>query len=215
MASPWVDADDSVLVGVNLEGLRSKLSNARLGKTTNDPVEMDIDETRTLIEIERGYQNNTVRYADEQLNLDPDSIRERPDMPELETPGSAKFDVDAFKDAIEHMDTSTDHLDIRERDGSVVLTGGNNDDSPSEYSSAVKFDDAASMDEDADNPVSKFTLDYLVDFAKALKKAKVNTVTVRWGHEIPIYIEFERVEDGTTLYSGTLMLAPRVTGEEV
>lgn len=213
-----VDATGGVTIGVNLSRLRSKLSNARLGKSTDDPIHLDLDETRTVIEIERDYDDTTVRYADEQLNLDPDSIREEPDLPNLDLPATASVDVTAYEDAITHLAADYDHITYRELDGDLVLTTNPHEDSPSDYGSAVAFEDLVDVDADSDqNPISKFSCDYLTDMASGLKDAKVDDVHLRFGEEFPLMMEFERTDDeDTTLYEGTLMLAPRISsGDDI
>lgn len=213
-----VDAEDDVLVGVNLTALTSKLANARLGKRTDDPVRLDVDETRTVVEIERDYTNTSARYADEQLNIDPDSIREEPEIPDLGLPATATLDVDAFQDAVDHLTADKYYVTFRDRGNDLVLTTNAHDDSPSEYGSAVEFTDVLDIDEDVPDGdlVSLFSGDYLEKITRALKSGKVDTVDVRFGEEFPTKIAFSREEDDTTLYEGEYMLAPRISsGDDV
>lgn len=209
-ADYYLDADDEVLVGCQLDPLQSKLRNARMGKRTDDPVEIDVDETRTVLEIEREYSETTVRYADEVLNIDPDSIRQEPNPPDLELPASAEIDVDAFKDAIEHIDRSSNHVDLIADGDDLLLTCDSSDDSPGEYGAAVEFTDVVTTN-DGDRPVSTFGLDYLKDMAAALKKAKVDGLTVELGEEFPVQIHFERSIDDAIAYEGRYFLAPRLS----
>lgn len=209
-----VRADEEVLVGANLNRLGKNLSNARLGKSTDDPVDLDVDATRTVIEIEREYQNTTVRYAEEMLNIDPGSIRQEPDIPDLELTASATVDVSAFTDAIEHIDNSSDHVVFRTEGDSMILTGEGNEDSPSDYGSAVEFDDVDPLDDEDATPFAKYSLDYLKGYADGMKKAKVDEVDLAWGEELPLYIDFEREDDGETLYEATYILAPRLGGAD-
>ena len=211
-----LDASDELLVGVNVTKLTSNLSHARLGKRTDDPVELDFDETRTIIEVSRDYDSATVHYADEQLNIDPDAIREEPDLPDLDLSATADVDLDAFVDAINHFKGGNDHVDLRCRDGSFIMTGDGNDDSPVDWSSAVEFEDVASIGDspDHDQAAAKYTLDYVHPIAKALKDAKVDNISITWGHDFPVLIDFERTEDDQTLYEGTYMVAPRIGGAD-
>jgi ABC-type branched-subunit amino acid transport system substrate-binding protein len=94
----------------------------------------------------------------------------------------------------------------------MMLTGGSHEDSPSEYASAVEFENVVS--EGADSGASAmYSLDYFTGFAKALKKAKVNSVTVRWADEMPMKPGFERAVDDEVAYSGEFMIAPRIQSE--
>jgi len=46
--------------------------------------------------------------------------------------------------------------------------------------------------------------------AEGLKSAKVDDVTLVWGEEFPIRLEFERTIDEEVAYEGCYMLAPRI-----
>jgi proliferating cell nuclear antigen len=204
-----INADGGVTVGVHLDGVTTKLTNARLGKRTNDPVELDIDDTRTLIRIRREYDTTDVEYADEQLNIDPDSIREKPDIPELDLDGVATVDTDAVCDGIEHIATSADYVVMTNRGGDLVFSAKAGDESPSIYNSAVRYDNVV---EDGEGEMeSMYSLDYVTDMVGAVKSAYVDTTTIRWGEEYPLFVSFEKTDaDGETVYSGRYMLAPRV-----
>lgn len=210
----YLDGADELEVGLNLDGVTSKLSNARLGKSTDDPVGLDVDATRTLVEVSRDYDDTAVTYADEQLNIDPDAVRSRPDMPDLDLFATATVGVGAFKDAVDHIDATADHATFRERDGSLVLTGGNHDDSPATYATAVEFEGVADVDERDAIPESMFSLDFLTNFATAIKRAKVDTLEIHWGEEFPIEIHYKRRIGGELAYDGVYMLAPRERGDE-
>lgn len=206
-----VNADDELLVGLNITRFTDNLSHARLGKRTNDPVEIDIDETRTIIEVSRDYDSATVHYADEQLNIDPDAIRQEPELPDLDLSGEADVGIDAFVDAIKHLNGGNDHATLQYRDGSLVITGDGNDDSPVDWSSAVEFEDAASVEDPDDERVrAKYSMSYLHPIAKALKATKADEMSLTWGTEYPLIIDFERSIDEETAYTGAFMLAPRI-----
>lgn len=212
-----LDATDELLVGVNITALTRNLSHARLGKRTDDPVELDFDTTRTIIEVSRDYDSATVHYADEQLNIDPDAIRDEPDLPDLDQSATAEVGITAFVDATKHFDAGNDHVNFRVHDRDFVMTGhANSDDSPVDWSSAAEFEDTASVGDDPDheNVPAKYSMDYLLDIAKALKSMKVDEMTIRWGTEYPAMIDFERTVDDEVLYDGTFMLAPRISSGE-
>lgn len=205
-----LDASDGLLVGLDLGKVESKLSKARLGRSTNDPISMDFDEGRTLVEIVREYASTEVTYTDEVLNIDPDAVRQELDLPDLDLSATATVDTTAFRDGVLHIKEDSDHLKIQEVNGDLAFTRSSKDDESDGYGGAVRFNDAAEADEDADDPSSKYSLDYLANMAKALKQAKVDEVQVRWGQEFPMKIHAERTIDEETAYSVTYMLAPRI-----
>lgn len=206
-----VDVEDELVVGFKFNSLTNNLSNARLGKSTDDPVEMGIDSTRTVVEVTRDYSGTSVRYADEQLNIDPDAIREDPDFPDLNLNATAEVDVDAFKDAVEHVDTSSDYVSLIEMDGSLWLTTDASEDSPSDYGTAVELEDVVEVEGEPEEQIeAKFSNAYLVDFVRAVKSSKADSLTLNWDREMPLIMEFERTIDDELAYSAEFMLAPRV-----
>lgn len=201
--------DDGMMVGTNLNRLTDILEKARLGSSTDDPVHLDIDGGHIVAEIEREYANTTVRFADEMLTIDPDSLLEDPDIPDLDVPNTATLDVSAFADAVDHLDESMDAIAIRPaRDG--LRFSGHNDDDDDERS-AVLFEHA--IEGDFDEVMSVLSSDYLVDVAHGIEEAKVDEVTVRWGDHFPVFFDFERTKDEDTLYEGTAAIAPRIADD--
>lgn len=211
-----VEATGGIVVGTNLKKLRSNLRNARKGKSSDDAVELAFDQTMTTVEVTREYPRTELTRSSELLNIDPDSIRDEPDVPTLNLAWSAEADLLAFRDAVEHVASISDHIDVREREGDLVMGGIDDSDHIGQYGAVAEFDGVAeATDDDADTGAhSKFSLDYVEDFADALKKALVDDVTVRWDQEMPLFIEFERTvetEDGEQVaYEGKYMLAPRI-----
>jgi len=205
-------SDGELLVGMNLDRLTGSLGNCRYGKQSSDPVTLDIDSGRTVVEITRTYDTTAVRYADEVLAIDPNSVRQRPDLPDLELPLAAEVPVDALADAVSFCATDHDHVTLRRRGDAMQLTTAPHEDSDSEFGSAVSVDDAIVRDKEPDaDPVAKYSADYVTDVVDALQSALVTDVRVVWGDEFPARFEFERQRDGDVLYDGEFMMAPRIS----
>jgi len=203
-----VDGDDELTLGTNLGKLTSSLSDARLGKRTDDPVTLDLDATRTLVSIEREYETTTLSKTDEVLNIDPSSVRERPDVPDMRLAYRADIDVEAFVDAVAYI--GNEHVELAEHDGHLVLSGYPRDDD--ETGTRVDAGDIAEPAAGEPNPgaSSVYSMDYLSDFTSGLKAGKVTSLSLRWGDQFPLYMEFERRTDDDLLYEGRYMLAPRI-----
>lgn len=209
-----LNADGELVVGIALKRLRKKLRHARMGKRTSDPVSIEFDETRTLLELTREYDTTTVTQTDEVLNIDPDSVRSKTDPPSMDLPWSATVDVDAFNDVTKTIDQSSDHIDVIGRDGRLLLAGDSAD-ATGEYATVADFGPVDDLDGEAgDDVLSKLSLDYILDIAKALKKGKATDLQLRWGDEFPVMLDFERVADETTLYDGRFMVAPRIQSDD-
>jgi proliferating cell nuclear antigen len=207
----YILTGEELTVGTNLDTLQSALSDARLGTRTDDPVALDVDATRTLVEIEREYETTTLSKTDEMLNLDPEAVRPWPDPPELTLSYEASLDVQAFVDAVAYV--GTDHVRVMERDGRLLFGGKRGpDEDGSEFETLVDLGDVAepTRDEPTEGASSIFSMSYLSDLATGLKQGKVTSLTVRWGDEFPLFLEFERRTGDELLYEGQYMLAPRV-----
>lgn len=212
------DAEDELTVGINLKRFRKHISTARKGKTTDDPVTLGIDETMTAVEVEREYERVDLTRESELLNIDSDRIREEPDVPELGLPWEATVDLQAFVDAVEYIDHTSDHIEFREFDGDLVLGGTGDSDITGEYGAAATFDSVAErvgVDDETEDPAegaaSTFSLDYISDYASAMKKGLVDDVQMAWGNNFPVYLEFKRTIDDEIAYEGQFMSAPRIS----
>lgn len=206
---------DEVRTGVDFTRFTSQLANARMGKSTDDAVSLDIDSTRTLVTTEREYPLTTLTQTNEVLNIDPDSVREPPTVPDISLPVEATIDVQALIDALESIDRVSDHAAVVDRDGDLVLAGkgDSDDDHTGEYPTVANFGTVLSRrssTEYAGGAESVFSLDYFYDMAAGLKKAKIDEVTIAFGEEIPFRLEFERTIDGDVAYEGVYLLAPRI-----
>jgi len=202
--------EDEVCVGVDHERLKKQVRDARLGESTSDPLSMRFDSTQTRVEITREYDRTTVTRRDEFLNHDVESVREPPNVPDhLDMAYEATVDVQAFADVINHIDTHADHAVFKERDGHFVITTTVGEDT--EHATSADFGNIAEeADAPCDDAISKFSLGYLTSFASALKSAKIDEVSIEWGQELPVFLTFAREEDDEIMYSGQLMLAPRL-----
>lgn len=203
---------DAFTLGMELDTFADRVSDARLGTSTDDPVAVTLDPTMSQVTIDRDYGDTRVQRTDEWLNIDPESVRKEPELPDLDLPCVTEgLDPRAFDAAISDVARSSDHLTLSSDGDDVVFEAQgkayDDDDDPTR-ATTVRLPDAVVEREDAS---SKFSLDYLKDMAGALKAAKVDHVRVRWGDEFPIIIEFERTDaDGATMYDGTYLLAPRI-----
>jgi len=208
-AFDYFDASEELTIGTNLTRLRSSVSSARIGKRSDDPISLTLDETATTVAIERDYDGTELRQTAEHLNIDPDSIRQEPDLPDLELPAEATVSPSALKAATDVVDEATDHAVVTAA-GDTLAIAADTDEARGQYGTAVEFDVDVDIEEGVE-ATSQFSLDYLSDMADALVKAKVDAVHIEWGDEMPTMLNFERTEEDTVLYEGTLMLAPRLS----
>lgn len=205
---------DSTAVGMDLEIAEDRLSHARLGTSTDDPVSLTLDATTSVCEVTREYGGTEVTRHDEWLNIDTDSIREDADPPDLALSYEAGLAPEALEAAVQAADRVSDHARIREVDGAVSVEAGvtDSDKTVTEATRATIGGDVELQDDGDAGASSVFSLDYLTDITSALVETKVDEVSIRWGQEFPLLAEYERLNDeGEPIYEGTIMLAPRIT----
>jgi len=203
-------------IGVTLDTLRSHLTDARLGRRTNDAVALEFDQTRTRVEIQRDYTTTTVDRASEFLNIDTDSVRAEPDDPELDLDGRADVDVAAFKDTIDACTGSDDTARFTDADGDFIIASRDTtSDGDVVNGTVATFRDATTDPLDGDGSV--FTLVYLEDIADALSTAKIDQLGIQYDSEFPALLTFERHlsdsddESDQCLYEGQYLIAPQIT----
>ncbi|ALJ99672.1 head protein [Haloarcula californiae icosahedral virus 1] len=130
--------------------------------------------------------------------IDPDSVRQEPDLPGLDLPGSVTVDFESFADAVDTADDVADHVGLVMYDGECyVHADGDLDDAwvPVETEAGEGY--ASSL----------FSAEYLTDYLDSVPSGATETVTFFGGREFPLFAEHEVAHPDADF---TLMLAPRI-----
>lgn len=201
-----LEADEEYRTGVNAGRFASALEIARKGATTAGPLSIRFDgERRVSVETEREYASTTVERGRSLNLIDPASVREEPDLVDLDMTVRGEIDTLPFRDVINSM---AEHASFAP-DGTDLLVS---EDTGTEASAARFRDVLSETPGEADQTV--LSLDYLKDMANAIRAAKVDTVEVLFAPESPMRLRFERTDDdGTVLYDGSYLLAPRISSD--
>lgn len=159
-------------------------------------------ETRHLI-IEYGSHKFTVAL------INPESIRQEPDLPDLDLPFTVEVDAGEFADSITFVNEVSDHLQLS-YDGDdralVVYGEGDTDD----YEGTLEAGDEATFhDEPTRETVSLFSMDYMKPMTGVFDTDQ--EVLLRIGQELPVIMEASTGDetDGDVTY----MLAPRIQSD--
>jgi proliferating cell nuclear antigen len=211
------DLDGSITVGLPRLRLSSIARYARKGTTAKDDHGDDVtlvfdDEThRFYVHVERDDVGRYSSFAE----IDPDAIREEPDLPAIDLPWETSLDAKTFRDMMEtlHKDEYS-HVQLA-AEGLSNGVSGDETAGVRFYGSDEKREDVFRPDAtatwtgrgDAEASKSLYSLDYLIKIAKGLHSAKPDAVKVEFGDEFPARINFSESEFGL---SGTYMLAPRI-----
>jgi proliferating cell nuclear antigen len=203
MASLEIPADcfesyhvgDDVTLGVNLERLLDVVGMAG----SDDTVALALDPDTRKLELETGGLEYTLAL------IDPDTIRQEPELPDLELPGEFVFAAAELDRAVRAADLCSDHIAIRATEGEKAVrfeADGDTDDV------SVAVADDRLMAGSAEGPVaSLFSLDYLQDIKGALGDSPV---TLRVGEEVPLRMRYYLGEGGDVTVEN--MIAPRIEG---
>lgn len=192
------EAPGQAVLGVNFDTLDERLGPANSG----DLVEFVLDmETRTL-RLE--YRNITQRVA----LINPDTVRQEPDSPDLDLPNSVTITGQQFDEAVSvaemYAGSNRDgHLDIvaepDEREVRFTVEGDTDD------ATITVSDDEAIAADVSEQTVSMFGVPYLDDFASPMPSEV--EVTLTFGEEFPLTVEYEACEGALSVFAS---LAPRI-----
>jgi len=188
------DADGG-LIGVNLTRLEDIAGMADAGQL----VQLELDEETRKLHIKIDGLEYTLAL------IDPDSIRQEPDLPDLDLPARIVIEGRDIDRAVRAADMVSDHIALgvdSAEDLFYVDAEGDTDDVH------LELGPGDLIDLDAGDAHSLFSLDYLKDMNKAIPKD--GEVAVDLGEEFPVKMHFEIAEG---LGQVTFMLAPRIQSD--
>ena len=186
---------DGGVIGVNLGRLEDIAGMANSG----DLVHLELDEETRKLHIEMEGLSYTLAL------IDPDSIRQEPDIPELDLPASIVVEGAQLDRGIKAADMVSDHIALRvdeAEEAFYIEAQGDTDDVD------LKLERDDLIDLTAGPANSLFSLDYLKDMNKAIPKD--TEVTIELGEEFPVKLHYEFAEG---LGHVTYMLAPRIQSD--
>ena len=183
---------DGGLIGVNLVRLQDIAGMADSGQL----VELELDEETRKLHISIDGLEYTLAL------IDPESIREEPDLPDLDLSSTIVIEGRDIDRAVTAADMVSDHIELGVDEADehfYVKAQGDTDDVH------LELDTEDLIDLVAGEASSLFSLDYLQDMNKAIPKDA--EVTMELGEEFPVKLHFDIAEgEGSVTY----MLAPRI-----
>jgi len=193
-----LDVDDETTLGVSLETLADVLGMAESG---DDLIAELNTETRKL---ELSFPNTGLEYTC--ALIDPDAIRQEPDIPDLDLGGEYVVPGRAVDRGLSAADLVSDHIRLEGvGDDTIRLSAdGDTDSVDLEISADGDLIDGSL---DGDEQESLFSLDYLTDITRPI--GSDSAVTVDLGSEMPVKLHFET---GGGDINVTAMVAPRIQG---
>ena len=186
---------DGGVIGVNLGRLEDIAGMANSG----DLIHLELDEETRKLHIQIDGLSYTLAL------IDPDSIRQEPDIPDLDLPAEIILEGSQLGRGITAADMVSDHIALRvdpDEEAFYIEAEGDTDDVD------LKLDSDDLIDLTPGAADSLFSLDYLKDMNKAIPNA--TEVTAELGEEFPVKLHYEFAEG---LGQVTYMLAPRIQSE--
>ena len=186
---------DGGVIGINLSRMQEIAKMADAGQ----PVSLELDEETRKLEIKIDGLEYTLAL------IDPDSIRQEPDIPDLDLPAEIVVEGRDINRAVKAADMVSDHIALGVNEGDetfYVEAQGDTDDVH------LELDREDLIDLTAGPARSLFSLDYLKDMNKAIPGDA--EVTIELGEEFPLKLHFEIAEG---MGNVTYMLAPRIQSD--
>ena len=183
---------DGGLIGVNL----GRLSDIAGMGSGDDLIHLELNEETGKLEIQLDGLEYTLAL------IDPDSIRQEPDIPDLDLPARIVLEGADINRAVRAADMVSDHVALGVDEANETF-----------YVSAEGDTDDVHLELDRDDLIdlrsgaahSLFSLEYLKDMNSAIDADA--EVVVELGEEFPVKLSFQIAEaQGDVLY----MLAPRI-----
>jgi len=186
---------DGGVIGVNLARLEDIAGMANSG----DLIHLELDEETRKLHIEIDGLSYTLAL------IDPDSIRQEPDIPDLDLAAEIVVEGAQIDRGIKAADMVSDHIRLRvdETDEAFFIEAEGDTDDVN-----LKLDREDLIALTAGPADSLFSLDYLKDMNKAIPSDA--EVTVELGEEFPVKLHYGFAEG---LGNVTFMLAPRIQSD--
>jgi len=189
--------DDETTLGINLETLADVLGMAESG---DDLVAELNAETKKL---ELSFPTTGLEYTC--ALIDPDAIRQEPDIPDLDLGGEFVVPGRAIDRGLSAADLVSDHIRFEGvADDTLRLSADGDTDTVDLVIDDTLIDGELAGD---DQTESVFSLDYLTDITRPI--GSDTAVTVDLGSEMPVKLHFGMGDD----IDVEAMVAPRIQGD--
>jgi proliferating cell nuclear antigen len=186
---------DGGRIGVNLSRLEDIVGMADAGQL----VELELDEETRKFHIQIDGLEYTLAL------IDPDSIRQEPDIPDLDLPARVVVEGRDINRAVKAADMVSDHIALGVDEGEELFQVEAEGDTDDVH---LELDREDLIDLTPGPARSLFSLDYLKDMNKAIPTD--GEVTLELGEEFPVKLHFEIAEGNGEV---TYMLAPRIQSD--
>ncbi|ADJ14434.1 beta clamp domain-containing protein [Halalkalicoccus jeotgali] len=196
------DGNGTLVVGLAIDRLQDVI-----GLVSNDElVSIGFDDETRMLHLRAGEINQSIAL------IDPDTIRQEPDFPELDLPTRVDLEVGSLRRAIKACGLTSDQISVGFYDGEsehrnwglFFSAEGDTDDT------LVDPDETKQEVHEHGETDTILSMSYVEEMEKVLPKS--GEVQIRVGKEFPIKFDFVDGGDEETIET-TVMLAPRIQSE--
>lgn len=191
-------------LGINLNKMTSIIGMAK----KSDLIELELDQETRKLEIYFDGLSYTLAL------IDPNSIRQEPDIPDLDLPGRIVVDAEHLIRGIKASRMVSDHILLGIKPGEngspIVYAVGEGDTDDAELE--LTENDYIEADPVEETHESLYSIDYLEDVVKAIPKNA--RLTLDLGSDYPLMIHYnQKDEKGVAEGPTTHMIAPRISSD--
>jgi proliferating cell nuclear antigen len=191
-------------IGVPIKELQKTVRRAR--KNHDDQLTLSIQERELTATVARGYENHDVVSQGTMKLIDPDSIREEPEVPDLEHSISVSVDYEPFTDAVGYALGAADHISLAVKgvnQHTNALYIGSETDTRDESAAITNIESDATAE-------SLYSADYVGDIVNGIDSINPSSVDIRFDDEFPVFFDVERE---VIPMQAQYVMAPRVRSE--
>lgn len=188
---------DETAIAVSSSHFADVLSDARYGKSTDDPVTLSTDGATLESVIDREYGGVPATVTNRAELIDPAAVRAEPDVLDMDRVSFA-FPPDAFIDVVGSFDSfggRSVKLSVADELAKFDVEGDTR---------SRQIDLA--VDADGEVPATHYSLSYLKSIAKGLKTGYAESMTVHISHDYPLSVRAVTEQNLMVEYT----VAPRV-----
>jgi len=195
---------EETTMGIDLKSVMGALRAGR--QKESDEITLTRDGNMLKSRIHRDYSGTQLSLENRLKLIDPDSIRQEPEIPDIELNGEATIPRRMFDDIINQVDYYGEHIQIGAQGNNLVI----DTETDTEATTAVVED--VVNNSGSDEVSSLFSMDYMKDAIKAFATIGVDELSLKFGTDLPVRIDFEKELNGATV-TGNWFMAPRMRDE--
>jgi len=174
---------EEATIGVQLDDLQSAVRRAR--KYSDDELTLSIQNRRLTTTVARGYDNHEVVSQSTLDLIDPDSIRQEPDIPDLDRDVLLSLDAGAFTDALSYAVSGPNEVvsfkaQAVNQHAKALYLGGETD----TRSESIAISDI----ETEGTAEAVYSYDYMKKILGAIGDVEPETITIVFDDEFPLTV---------------------------